>query len=85
MVGRGKLRRMSTASEHLGHELVVGPDGSIAADQLARIGAAPGAHLLVLPTGPAGTLAGAMPDLPDLTWEDFERGSQLATRDLTGR
>jgi hypothetical protein len=31
-----------------------------------------------------GSLEGALPDLPELTWEDFERASQLAQRDLEG-
>jgi hypothetical protein len=60
-------------------------DGSIPADQLARLGVAPGAHLRVVQTGPAGsvdTLAGSLSDFPDLTWEDFERASDLARHDL---
>ncbi|MEJ7582715.1 MAG: hypothetical protein WKF43_01265 [Acidimicrobiales bacterium] len=31
-----------------------------------------------------GLLEGALPDLPELTWEDFERGSELSRRDLEG-
>jgi hypothetical protein len=64
--------------------LVVAPDGSIPADQVARLGVAPGAHLRVVQTGPGGsveTLAGSLSDLPDLTWEDFERASDLALSD----
>jgi hypothetical protein len=34
------------------------------------------------PTGPAKTLADSLPDFPDLTWEDFERASDLARRDV---
>ncbi len=30
----------------------------------------------------ADSLEGALADLPELTWEDFERGSELARRDL---
>lgn len=30
------------------------------------------------------SLEGALPDLPELTWENFERGSELARRDLEG-
>ncbi len=36
------------ANEHTDHELVVAADGSIPADQLARLGVAPGAHLRVV-------------------------------------
>jgi len=77
---------MSAASEHTGHELVVAADGSIPADQLARLGVAPGAHLRVVQTAPAETahtLAGSLSDFPDLTWEDFERASELAQHDLS--
>jgi hypothetical protein len=34
---------MNAANEHGGHELVVAADGSIPADQLARLGVTPGA------------------------------------------
>jgi hypothetical protein len=51
-------------------------------DQLARLGVAPGAHLRVVQAGQAGMLAGSLPDFPDLAWEDFERASGLAVRDL---
>jgi hypothetical protein len=77
---------MSAASEHTGHELVVAADGSIPADQLARLGVAPGAHLRVVQTALAGsvhTLAGSLSGFPDLTWEDFERASELAQHDLS--
>lgn len=75
---------MSKAGETPGHELVVARDGSIPADQLAPLGLRPGAHLRVVETQAAKTahLAGSLPDFPDLTWEDFERGSELARRDL---
>jgi hypothetical protein len=29
-----------------------------------------------------GSFAGSLPNLPDITWEDFERASELAQRDL---
>ncbi len=77
---------MSAANENTGHELVVAPDGSIPADQLARLGVAPGAHLRVVQTAPAGsvdTVAGSLSDFPDLTWEDFEQASELAQHDLS--
>jgi hypothetical protein len=69
-------------------ELVVAEDGSIPAEQLARLGLQPGAHLRVVEATsvPAGTdeLEGSLPDLPELEWEDFERGSELARLDLAG-
>ncbi len=80
---RSKLGSVSAASEPAGHDLVVAPDGSIPADQLARLGVAPGAHLRVVQTSQAGTLAGSLADFPDLTWEEFEHASALAKRDLT--
>lgn len=69
-------------------ELVVAEDGSIPAEQLARLGLQPGAHLRVveatsMPTG-IDDLEGCLSDLPELEWEDFERGSELARRDLRG-
>ena len=67
-------------------ELVVAEDGSIPADQLASLGLGPDAHLRVVAAGepsvaPSG-LAGSLPDLPDLDWDDFERASELARQDL---
>jgi len=62
------------------YDLVVGPDGSIPADQVARLGVAPGAHLRVVPTVQAPSLP---EDFPDLSWEDFEQASKLAADDLT--
>ena len=67
-------------------ELVVANDGSIPADQLASLGLLPGAHLRVVATeepsvAPSG-LAGSLPDLPDIDWDDFERASELARQDL---
>jgi hypothetical protein len=81
-----KLTVVNSAGEQGSHELVVAEDGSIPADQLARLGLRPGTHLRVVKTGPVepGTaLAGSLPDFPELDWEDFERGSELARRDLT--
>lgn len=77
---------MNAAGESNSHELVVAEDGSIPADQLARIGLRPGAHLRVVEAEQAvqvGHLKGSMLDFPDLSWEGFERGSELATRDLS--
>lgn len=67
-------------------ELVVADDGSIPADQLASLGLRPGAHLRVVaaayPAAPTSGLAGSLPGFPDLDWDDFERASDLAQRDL---
>jgi hypothetical protein len=60
-----------------GHELVVADDGSIPAEQLVPLGLQPGAHLRVIETHPPASgpgLAGSMPEFPELTWDDFERG-----------
>ena len=76
---------MSTADAPESHELIVGPDGSIPADQIARLGLRPGAHLRVVdePSREHRTrFGGSLPDLPDLSWEDFERGSALARGDM---
>ena len=76
---------MSTADLPDNHELIVGPDGSISADQIARLGLRPGAHPRVVtePPTPATThFGGSLPDLPEVAWEDFERGSRLAQDDL---
>lgn len=77
---------MTTSTSSEGHELVVGPDGSIPADQLARLGLRPGVHLRVVAEsgGDAvcSSIEGSLPELPDLSWEDFEQGSELARRDL---
>lgn len=68
-------------------ELVVAADGSIPAEQLASLGLQPGAHVrvveMVQPEVETSGLAGSLPDLSDLDWEDFERASQPARRDLT--
>lgn len=67
-------------------ELVVADDGSIPAEQLARLGISPGTHLRVVaePKRVARTdLAGSLPDLPDVEWEDFERASELARHDAS--
>lgn len=77
---------MSTANAAEGDELVVAPDGSIPAEQLARLGLRPGAHLRVVvaePVGENASLAGSLPHLPDLSWEDFERASEAARHDLS--
>lgn len=67
-------------------ELVVADDGSIPAEQLARLGIRPGTHLRVVAT-PEGSddtgLAGSLRDFPDLDWKDFERASALARHDVS--
>ncbi len=69
-------------------ELVVAEDGSIPATQLSSFGLRPGAHLRVVesvPSGPSDDLEGSLADFPDVTWEDFERASALATKDASSR
>lgn len=65
------------------YELVVGPDGSIPASELARIGLHPGAHLRVVPEPPTRmSIEGRLPNTPTVTWDDFERASELAESEL---
>jgi len=62
-----RLGVVSAASEHTEHELVVAADGRIPADQLTRLGVEPGAHLRVVRTEPAesvASLAGSLSDFP---------------------
>lgn len=77
---------MSMAGGPEGHDLVVADDGSIPAQQLRRLGVRPGAHLRVVagqpPDAQGNSLVGRLASWPDVTWEDFERGSQLAQADL---
>ena len=80
------LVRVSDAGHLDELELVVSDDGSIPAEQLAKLGVRPGAHLRVVATAstsPVSELDGSLPELPDLSWEDFEAGSELARRDAT--
>ena len=74
---------MAANERHTAHELVVASDGSIPADQLARLGVGPGAHLRVVQTPATGdSFAGSLPNLPDLTWEDFEKASAQRAEEL---
>ena len=74
---------MSTADNF---EVVVGADGAIDPDNLARHGVRPGEHLRIAHEAPqrppfrsvAGSLAGTG---PAPTWEDFEVASRLAIAD----
>lgn len=75
---------MTTADGFEGHELVVADDGSIPAEQLRSLGVPAGTHLRVVETAqgrPSDSVAGSLPDFPDLGWEDFERASDLARGD----
>jgi hypothetical protein len=66
-------------------ELVVADDGSIPATQLASLGLRPGTHLRVVAAATnSGGIEAVLADFPDLSWEDFERASQLARSDLGG-
>ncbi len=74
---------MSRAGGSESHELVVADDGSIPAEQLRGLRLRPGAHLRVVEAAlsqPLRTLAGSLPNLPDLSWEDFEQASAAARR-----
>jgi hypothetical protein len=76
---------MGTAKIAEGVELVVAEDGSIPAEQLSRLGLGPGARIRVVEArrgDRSRRLAGSLPRFPDLAWEDFERASELARRDL---
>ncbi len=80
------VRMSANEHQHVDYELIVAADGSIPADQLAHLGVAPGAHLRVVKATPASSVsgfAGSLHDFPDLSWEDFERGSELARSDLS--
>jgi hypothetical protein len=75
-----------------GLEIVVARDGSIPADELAPRGILPGMRLRVFPEKvpektapptpekPFRSLYGSLPDLPHLTWEEFEGGSRHCVR-----
>jgi hypothetical protein len=76
---------MSALDDQGSYELVIAPDGSIPADQLARLGLEPGAHLRVVPAkvvNDTESLEGTLTTFPDVSWEDFERASDLAKADL---
>ena len=78
------LTSVTVASNAEGRELVVADDGSIPAEQLRDLGLGPGAHLRVVETSrkaPVRQLAGSLPDLPDISWDDFEQASELARKD----
>jgi hypothetical protein len=79
------LSVMSTASSPQDLELVVADDGSIPAEQIARLGVRPGTHLRVIAEQPPhmqGSIAGQLTSWPEVTWEDFARASELAQADL---
>lgn len=73
-------------SADAGFEVVVGADGGIAPEELARHGVRPGSHLRVVaqverpqirPT--YGALRG---QVRQVSWEDFEAASRLAVEDV---
>jgi hypothetical protein len=73
-------------SADAGFEVVVGADGGIAPEELARHGVWPGAHLRIVaqveraPIRPAyGTLRG---QLPEVSWEDLQGASRLTAEDV---
>jgi hypothetical protein len=78
---------MSIADTPRDHELVVGPDGSIPADQIARLGLPPGAHLWVVTEPSPGaeharpSLAGALRQRFDDTALDRFDAALAANRD----
>lgn len=80
------MEAVSALDPSVNKELVVAEDGSIPAEQLARLGVRPGAHLRVVeasqPVEQPDSVRGSLPDLPDLDWDAFERASELARRDL---
>lgn len=84
---RRTIEAVTATDPIVGRDLVVAEDGSIPADQIARLGLRPGAHLRVIETGRVAgepsSLGGSLPDLPDLDWAAFEQGSTLARSDLS--
>ncbi len=80
------MRTVSATNPTPEAELVVADDGSIPAEQLARLGIRPGTHLRVVATpeqaGDTG-VAGSLPDFPEVDWEDFESASELARHDAS--
>jgi hypothetical protein len=62
---------MSSANAGEGWELVVGTDGSIPAEQLVRLGVAPGAHLRVV-AEPAQGADKVGKSLAGRLWERFD-------------
>lgn len=74
-----------SSAENSKLELVVDPDGTIGAEQLGRLGIGPGAHLQVVRAEQRrvpGSAEGTLPDLPELSWEDFQQAIELAKADV---
>lgn len=67
-------------------EIVVGADGGIAPEELARHGVRPGAHLRVAPEVEHPTIRPAFGLLtghgPSPSWQDFQSASALAVADV---
>jgi hypothetical protein len=72
-------------SDPVDFEVVVGPDGGIAPNELARYGVRPGAHLRLVSesakTPPFRSAAGILTGAKSLSWDDFVAGSELAAAD----
>jgi hypothetical protein len=73
-------------SADAGFEVVVGADGGIAPEELARHGVRPGEHLRIVTQVERpqihpiyGALRG---QVPEVSWEDFEAASRLAVEDV---
>lgn len=73
-------------SAEAGFEVVVGADGGIAPEELARHGVRPGAHLRIvgaIERPPIRAAYGALRGrLPEVSWDDFEAASRLAIEDV---
>lgn len=77
---------MGAMSADAGFEVVVGADGGIAPEELARHGVRPGAHLTIVAQVERplirpvyGVLRG---QVREVSWEDFEAASRLAVEDV---
>ena len=75
-----------TMSADAGFEVVVGPDGGIAPEELARPGARPGTDLRIVAEvdrpeirSVYGLLQG---QVCEVSWEDFEAASRAAIQDV---
>ncbi len=79
---------MSVTDGLEGHKLIVADDGSIPAEQVTRLGLAPGTRLRVVAEQPpetSGSIAGRLTSWPELSWDDFVQASRFAQADLGRR
>jgi hypothetical protein len=77
---------MTAASSSHEFEFVVAADGSIPPEQVAALGVRPGTRLRVIAETAdlsRASIAGRLTSWPDVTWEEFERASDLAQADLS--